>query len=183
MFDATKKVLDIYADDVIERAKKNLNTKGFAQKNRKINATKSLSKSLGYVVASNNKGLVIEFTSKKKYASIVEEGRKKGYMPYKPLMNWIKAKKIRLRKVSVNKNGQKTNKFVQMNHKNLKSAAIAMAKAMATYNRKPTNFMGDAMIWEFKKLPEQLGKAILKDTTEIIRDEFKKSKYFTVTKE
>jgi len=46
----TYKALQDYSEDVVKRARKNLNTTGFFKRGRKINASGRLSKGLGYKI-------------------------------------------------------------------------------------------------------------------------------------
>jgi len=167
--DNTYKALEEYSDRVVERARKNLNTTGFAHKGRKINASKELSKGLGYKIAKNNKGLIAEFTSKKDYAPFVEEGRKKGKPPpYRTILKWIEEKRLKLR----NKKGQ----FItSKGQTNMVSAAIAIAKSIGKRGTKATHFFGDAMEYEFKQLPPEIGEALVKDMESVIVDAFQKN--------
>lgn len=179
----TYKALEEYSDRVIDRARKNLNTKGFRPKNRKINASGALSRGLGYKMGKSNVGLKVEFTSKQDYASIVEEGRKKGKIPpYRPLMKWIEQKGIRLRKKKPNALGGNSSVFTQKTPQAIKSAAIAMAKAIGRKKIEPTNFFSEAMEFEFKSLSEPIGFAIVKDLEDVIVDNFQKSKFIKANK-
>lgn len=180
----TYKTLIEFADDTIDRARKNLNTTGFAQKNRKINASGKLSKGLGYKVNQNDAGIKIEFTSKENYAPFVEDGRNSGYAPYRVLEKWIKEKKIRLRKRKPNALSSTSSVFTQMTPQAIRSAAIAMAKSMGkpSYKRKPTRFFESAILTEFKDLPNKVGIAMVNDLENVIIDEFKKSDNIKATK-
>jgi hypothetical protein len=184
MFKNTEKALTDYAERVVERARKNLNTNGFARKsNRKINSSGALSRGLGFRVGSNNVGVKAEFTSKERYGAIVEEGRRKGKMPpTAPLVKWIENKRIRLRKTVKSAGGQKVSKFVQKNPKSLQQAAYAMALSIKKRGIPSTNFMGDAMRYEFDKLPPLLGASIVEDLEDIIISDFLKSEHITVKK-
>ena len=185
MYKNTEKALADYADRVVERARKNLNTNGFARKNnRKINSTGNLSRGLGYRVGSNNVGTKVEFTSKEGYGAIVEEGRRKGSMPpLAPLMKWIENKGIRVRKTIKSAGGQKVSQFVQKTPKSLRQAAYAMALSIKRRGIPSTNFMGDAMGYEFAKLPPLLGDAVVADLEDIIISDFQKSEFIKVNKD
>ena len=167
--DNTYKALEEYSDRVVERARKNLNTTGFAHRGRKINASKELSKGLGYKIAKNNNGLIAEYTSKKDYAPFVEEGRKKGKRPpLAPIIKWIKQKRIRLQ-------NKKSGGFIKMSDTNIKGAAYTIARKIGRKGTKATHFYGDAMEYEFKQLPQPLGEALVKDMEKVIVDAFQKN--------
>ena len=167
--DNTYKALEEYSDRVVERARKNLNTTGFAHKGRKINASKELSKGLGYKIAKNNNGLIAEYTSKKDYAQFVEEGRKKGTPPpLAPIIKWIKQKKLRLQ-------NKKSGGFIKMSATNIKGAAYTIARKIGKKGTTATHFFGDAMEYEFKELPTPLGEALVKDMEKVIVDAFQKN--------
>lgn len=166
-----------FAERVIERAQKNLNTSGFARKKgRKINSSGDLSKSLGFDL--NKKGL--EFTSTEKYSSIVEEGRKPGKMPpIDPIKKWITEKGVRLQKTVV-KNGVKVNQFAQKTDANLKSAAFAIAKSIAKKGIRESNFFWEAFEYEWDRMDEGYLNALVRDLEDIIADNFSKNKYIEV---
>lgn len=173
--DNTYKALEEYSDRVIARARKNLNTTGFAHRGRKINASRELSDGLGYKIAKNNNGLIAEYTSKKNYAPFVEEGRKKGKMPpLAPIIKWIEQKKIRLQ-------NKKSGGFIKMSTTstkgvaNIRRVAYAIARKIGREGTKATHFFGDAMEYEFKQLPTPLGEALVKDMEKLIVDDFQKN--------
>lgn len=172
-YPTTNKYLIEFSERVIERARKNLNTSGFARKKgRKINSSGALSKGLGFDLSIKE----LKFTSNQDYAPIVEEGRKKGKMPpTAPIEKWINQKGLRLRKVVV-RNGVKVNTFTQKNDASIKSAAFAIAKSIAKNGIPETNFFWDAFEYEWDRLDEGYLDALVTDLEDIIATDFKKTK-------
>lgn len=175
-FKHTSKVIDAFGDQVVNRAKKNLNTTGFRDKGRKISPSGStLYDSISQEIKETKEGFIQEFGSSTDYAPFVEEGRKKGkFVPIKPLMEYIKKKKIRLRRVRTNANGQTINEFVPMTEKNIKSAAFGMSINIKRKGIKPSNFFGEALDTEFDKLPPELQDAYTQDLADFSYEDFKK---------
>jgi hypothetical protein len=183
MFSNLNKVIDDYGKQTVKLARRNLNLTGFAgKKGRKSNSSGDLSKGLGYKITDGKTGLVIEFTSKRDYGRFVEEGRKKGSMPPKAALKaWIKQKKVKLRKTTTNKAGQKISKFVRMTDANLNSAAFAMAKRIKERGIKPVPFMGDAMDEAFNKLTPLAEEALVKDLEDLLFKDFQKDPNINIT--
>jgi hypothetical protein len=77
---------------------------------------------------------------------------------------WIKVKPIRLRKTFINANGQKVSQFVEQNEKNLKSAAIAIAKSVARKGIAPLPFYRLAVDNVYPKWESKIAEAIEIDT-------------------
>lgn len=176
MFNHSKAIIDQFGGKVVTRAKKNLNTTGFSKKGRKINASGNLSKSLYYEIIEEEGRLIIDFKSSEKYASFVEEGRRKGKMPpINAILKWLEEKKVRLREVKVNKNGQKVSRFVtNRGQTNMYKAAFAIARAIGKRGIPATNFYSEAMDYEFDSLPPEIAEAITQDLADFLYEDFKK---------
>jgi len=177
-FESTYKALEDFSDRVIERARKNLNLTGFARKGKKINASKRLSKGLGYEIELIGDRLTAIYTSKEDYAPFVEEGRdpSKKRPSHKMIMSivrWMRKKPIRLR----SKGGQ----FKQKTAKSFLSAAWGIATKTLKDGSEPTRFFGEAIDYEFKDLPPQIREAMVEDMEGFITTAFKKTEFINVT--
>ena len=182
-FNNTHTVLNEFGEDVVKRVKKNLNTTGFRDKGRKISPRGSdLYESIEQEITVTERGFEQEFGSSEDYAGYAEEGRKRGkFVPIKPLMRYIKKRKMRLRKTFVNSNGQKVSQFVPTNEKNIKSAAFAMSTNIKRKGIEPGNFFSEALDYEFEKLPPELQEAYAEDVADFSFQDFQKKGY-NVTK-
>ena len=126
-----EKVLDRFADDVNTAAKRELGSRRIG-KNRSYGvASRSLQKSLTYKI----KGGRVSFGSPLPYAAFIHWGvngtRKNQNAPYsfgskqppsRPIMEWMRAKPVRLRDAS--------GKFVKQTESRLKSAAFLIARSI-----------------------------------------------------
>ena len=188
-----KKALKKYADDSIKQARSNLNLTGFAGKKRKTNNTGSLSKGLGYDLKEKNNGFDLEFTTKELYGIFIEKGvngwNKSQKAPFKfkkknlkegVMEEYIKTSKMRLKKIFVNKSGQKVSQFVAKTPANIKAAAFMMGRAIARDGIIRTNFMGKASDRAFKENKQSLEKAMAIDMSFEIGNTLRKQG-FTVT--
>ena len=188
-----KKALQEYADQSIKQARSNLNLTGFAGKKRKTNNTKALSKGLGYDLKENNKGFELEFTSKELYGIFIEKGvngwMKSQKAPFKfkkknlaegVMEEYIRTSKMRLKKIFINKSGQKVSQFVAKTPANIKAAAFMMGRAIARDGIIRTNFMGKASDRAFKEKKDSLEKAMAMDMAFDIGNTLRKQG-FTVT--
>lgn len=168
-----KKAIENYADDAIEEARSNLNLTGFAGKKRKTNNTKALSDGLSYQLTDNDNGYMLEFTSADVYGIFIEKGVngwkksqgsqfkfKKKNLAKGVMEEYIRTSKMRLRKVFVNKYGQKVSKFVPKNEANIKAAAFMMGRAIARDGIVRTNFMSKANEKSFEKNKDNLEEAL-----------------------
>jgi hypothetical protein len=175
-----------YSTDVVEQARQNLKTKGFAgqKSNRSKQNTGNLSKGLGFKIKAQPTKLETSFTSNEAYGSVVEEGRRAGATPppIAPLEEWIRTKGIKVRKTFINSNGQRVSEFVKKTPQSIKSAAIAMSKSIGKRGIKSVPFMSLAMQKEFDALPQDLALAIVEDMENAIIDDFKKDKRYNVKK-
>ena len=187
-FKRTEFLMAKYSSDVVEQARKNLETKGFGgqKSNRSKNSSGMLSKGLGFKIKVQPNRLETSFTSKEAYGSVVEEGRRAGATPppISAIERWLEEKNkiIKLRKTYINKNGQKVSQFVERTDANIKSAAIAISKSIGKRGIPAVPFMSRAMQKAFDALPTELAEAIVEDMENIIIDDFKKDKRYNVKK-
>ena len=194
MFDNLNTTLVNFAKEVVRLEKRNLNLTGFSKKNRKINNTKNLSRGLGYRIDKGKSFFKITFTSKEDYALFVDQGvnglevqyqapfsYKKEFANIGEIKKYVKSNKIKLRRVYVNKAGQKVNEFIPKNKKNIDTAAFLMARSIAKKGLKPTLFFESAFEEAFKQLPNEAAKAISDDMANIFANSFKNNSNINVT--
>ncbi len=183
-FKRTEFLMAKYSTDVVERARKNLATKGFGgqKSNRSKNNSGRLSKGLGFKIKAQPDRLETSFTSREAYGSVVEEGRRAGATPppIAPIEEWIRTKGVKVRRTFINSNGQKVSEFVKRTPQSIKSAAIAISKSIGENGIKEVPFMSRAMQREFDDLPTDLAEAIVEDMQNTIIDDFKKDKRYKV---
>ena len=159
----TVKALNTFAEDIKRFAKLNL---GVQNRKRRypsgrtitgpINASGKLSSSIDYdiKISKNSVQLNVEM---EKYGEVVDQGRKKAFIPIAPLVNWIKVKRVRMR----DENG----KFIKTNPVSL---AHAISKSANKYPRKGTFFLTDAVAQATKKHEDELINNIFLDTEDAI---------------
>lgn len=162
-------VMNDYARDVVEEARKNLNTPGFdgQPKGRKKSNTGALADSLGYKITQKGESIIVQFTSTKDYASIVEEGREKGAKmpPIGVIDKWVVQRNI---KGSRDDKGRFTSR---------KRMVYAIRRRISTQGIKPVRYFSFAMNDVFEVLPEMVQVALVTDLEDIIFDSFQKSKF------
>lgn len=171
MFEIPENILQDFAEKVVERARKNLNTSGFGnqKRNRKKNSSGDLSKSLSYKIVKG----VIFFTGND-YAVFVEEGRKAGSMPpINPIMEWIAQKPIRIQK-TVKTQGIATKRFAPKTEKNIQSAAFAIAKNIQKKGIEPTPYFWDALEYTIDNLLPEYEQALASELENFFTDSFDK---------
>lgn len=173
-----RKILGEFSLNTVNRAKKNLKVTGFGgqKRGRKKESSGRLGKSLGFKITESSRGLITDFTSTEKYASIVEDGRASNSRmpPVDELVKWMRQKPVRLR----NEGGQ----FRKSTPQAMRSAAFAMAKSIAKRGIKPVPFFSEAMNTEFEKLPPLIQTAMVADMEDLLFDDFQKMKNFNVKK-
>ena len=190
-----KKALQEYADESIKQARSNLNLTGFAGKKRKTNNTGGLSKGLGYDLKENNEGFDLEFTSKEMHGIFIEKGvngwKKSQKSPFKfkkknlakgVMEDYIKTSNMRLKKIFINKSGQKVSQFVAKTPENIKAAAFMMGRAIARDGIIRTNFMSKASDRAFKENKQSLEKAMAIDMAYDIGDTLRKQGFIVTQK-
>lgn len=161
----TDAALDKLGEDIIERARFNLNLSGFARK-YKINATKELSNSLSFEVSNNKGNYEMRFFGVD-YAQFVEEGRNAGsYTPIKPIMEWIVEKGIRPQ-VRRKRNGVVVSQFASTKGAQADQAIRSMAYAISKTNKDTgipaSNFMEDAVITVVNRNVDKVIDSLIED--------------------
>lgn len=164
-------VLDIFGEQLVNQAKKNLSKK---------NDTKALSDSLGYEIKVSKNSF--QFTLKAlNYASFVDKGvqgkssslrapnspfkfgsgtGKKGGLT-EGVTGWVGRKRIQFK-------DRKSGRFLSY-----KATAFLIARSIYQKGQKPTNFLTDAFNNEFKVLPRQLIEAYGLDAVRLLQTSLK----------
>ena len=159
-----EKVLARFADDVNNAAKRELGSRRIG-KNRSYGvASRSLQKSLTYKL----KGGKVSFGSPLPYAAFIHWGvngtRKNQNAPYSfrskqppsgPIMEWMRAKPVRLRDAS--------GKFVKQTESRLKSAAFLIARSIKRKGIVGLRYYTVALETIVPQYREELGEALAQD--------------------
>ena len=159
-----EKVLARFADDVNNAAKRELGSRSIG-KNRSYGvASRSLQKSLTYKL----KGGKVSFGSPLPYAAFIHWGvngtRKNQNAPYSfrskqppsgPIMEWMRAKPVRLRDAS--------GKFVKQTESRLKSAAFLIARSIKRKGIVGLRYYTVALETIVPQYREELGEALAQD--------------------
>lgn len=170
-----KELKDYLGKKITERARYELTVERKVRGKRvRRKATGDLQRSLTYDV----KGKKLRFYAKGdagKYATFIHYGvngtKKKWGSPFSygdkmppltPIMNWLKVKNIRLRKV-VTRNGVKVNTFVRNTESNRKSAAFAISKGVQRDGIIPVPYFDKAVGYVMEREREAIEKAIEKE--------------------
>jgi hypothetical protein len=95
---------------------------------------------------------------------------------------YIKTSKMRLKKIFINKSGQKVSQFVAKTPANIKAAAFMMGRAIARDGIIRTNFMGKASDRAFKENKQSLEKAMAIDMSFEIGNTLRKQGFHSNTK-
>lgn len=159
-----EKVLARFADDVNNAAKRELGSRRIG-KNRSYGvASRSLQKSLTYEI----KGGRVSFGSPLPYAAFIHWGvngtRKNQNAPYSfktkqppsgPILEWMKAKPVRLRDAS--------GKFVKKTESRLKSAAFLIARSIKRQGIVGLKYYSVALESIVPQYRDELGEAMAQD--------------------
>ena len=159
-----EKVLARFADDVNNAAKRELGSRRIG-KNRSYGvASRSLQKSLTYEI----KGGRVSFGSPLPYAAFIHWGvngtRKNQNAPYSfktkqppsgPILEWMKAKPVRLRDAS--------GKFVKKTESRLKSAAFLIARSIKRKGIVGLKYYSVALESIVPQYRDELGEAMAQD--------------------
>ena len=169
-----------FAKAVVERAQFNLNLSGFGgqKSSRKKNASKKLSRGLGYKTSKTKTGITITFTSKEDYAPFIEEGTRKSSKKPSPKMvesivKWMEVKPIRLRSASGRFLSKPSDPIKAANA--VKGAAYAIAKKKLERGSRPVPFFGEALDKTFEKMKTGFEEAIAADLEDLIFTNFQKN--------
>ena len=186
-----KKTIDEFAQDVVEKAQRNLGAYRMVtdrrgrKKKRRADSSGNLRKSLTYRMRAGSDKTRLSFFAKGKageYADFVEQGvngtalswrPKKGHSPspyrfkgkninQKAILDWMKRKPIRLREM---KNG-KLGGFTKVTEKKKKQAAFLIGRSIAKYGFAPLNYMSDALDDAIPEWTERFSEAVAKDIEE-----------------
>ena len=160
-----EKVLARFADDVNNAAKRELGSRRIG-KNRSYGvASRSLQKSLTYEI----KGGRVSFGSPLPYAAFIHWGvngtrknqnapysfRKENKLPVPAILEWMKAKPVRLRDAS--------GKFVKKTESRLKSAAFLIARSIKRQGIVGLKYYTVALESIVPRYQEELGEAMAQD--------------------
>ena len=159
-----EKVLGRFAEDVNNAAKRELGSRKIG-KNRSYGvASRSLQKSLTYSL----KGGRVSFGSPLPYAAFIHWGvngtRKNRNAPYsfrskqppmEPILQWMKAKPVRLRDAS--------GKFVKQTESRLRSAAFLIARSIKRKGIVGLRYYSVALETIVPQYREELGEALAQD--------------------
>jgi hypothetical protein len=159
-----EKVLGRFAEDVNNAAKRELGSRKIG-KNRSYGvASRSLQKSLTYSL----KGGRVSFGSPLPYAAFIHWGingtRKNRNAPYsfrskqppmEPILQWMKAKPVRLRDAS--------GKFVKQTESRLRSAAFLIARSIKRKGIEELRYYTVALESIVPQYREELGQALAQD--------------------
>jgi hypothetical protein len=159
-----EKVLGRFAEDVNNAAKRELGSRKIG-KNRSYGvASRSLQKSLTYSL----KGGRVSFGSPLPYAAFIHWGingtRKNRNAPYsfrskqppmEPILQWMKAKPVRLRDAS--------GKFVKQTESRLRSAAFLIARSIKRKGIEGLRYYTVALESIVPQYREELGQALAQD--------------------
>lgn len=162
-----QKLIDAFAESVIERARRNLKVTrtrtGYRKENGSIRTYKyksnayasgKLYDSLSYNIVKKSGGIQVKFYGKgtQKYADVMEEGRRPNSTPppIAPIEAWIKLKNIKSR--------SRAGKFVK--RQSDKSLAIAISKKIGEFGIEGIHYWRDAIDAELEVLDGELEKKI-----------------------
>ena len=122
-------------------------------------ATGSLINSVKVNVVTSKKGITELQVLMNEYGEYVNAGRRAGgrNVPIQPLIEWIKARKLRPR--------DKDGKFIQINEKSIKGMAFGIQKNIKKYGVRPANNIEISIekIMSDPRITELLGDAAVED--------------------
>jgi hypothetical protein len=162
--------IDIYpllreiADDVIERAQRNLGatrsvkTASGKRRNRRADSTGNLRRSLKATIRSGSDSAVISFGASgtaRNYFRVVNDGRKAGKMPpVSAIEKWMKVKPVRLR----NEKG-----FIKQTPEKVRAVAFQIARSIGKNGIAPFPYYDDAIQDVLNERREEIIQAIEKE--------------------
>ena len=160
--------IEKWAEDVTDAARRNIGAfRTVNGKRRRIDSSGKLRRSLGYLVSYSSDGIPqIKFTSEVDYAVFVNEGvngTDSAYTtrfsygskmpPIEPIMEWMKAKPLRLR-------DPVSGEFIVATESKKRGVAFAIARNIRKHGQAPTLFMDDAIDERIDGLADLLGVKI-----------------------
>lgn len=183
--------LDQFGVAVTAKMRANILVFGFngAKSNRRINTTGGLADSFYFTISTDltNGSMKVGFWSEKDYAMIVHDGRRAGkFAPPDKIEQWFLDKPLRLQKITINKFGQKVNKFAPRFEQkkngdgvidNLKSAVFAINKKIKEDGTEAKPYAKNAVDLLWPKMIQPIGIATARDLQQIIIDDFRASNY------
>lgn len=150
-----------YADDVIERAQRNIGASRVIRgKRRRRVASGKLQNSLKYFVAKSKFKTVLDFTTTDdvdSYAGVIEFGRRKGARqpPVSAILDWMKEKNIRLQK--------KGGGFIKETPALRRSVAFLIARSIGKNGIEGIHYYRDAIESANEANPNLFSDAIKKE--------------------
>ena len=180
----TIEAMNVYAQEVVKRAKRNLKIKRKVEgKMRIADSSGALAKGLSYKLIKGKTGLNMLFYSNQPYADFLEEGvhgstssyrtAKKSPFKFKKqnlargvVEEWINTKPIRLRDL-------KTNQFISPTEAAKKQAAFLIGRSIANKGIAPRHYFKDAIEETKKRFVMDLANGIVRDTFKNLKDVLK----------
>ena len=178
------RVMRRFGEMVVEDAKGQLKlTRTIRGKKAVRYASGALYSSLRYAIQEKKGGISLRFFSKVDYARFIHAGVngtevnvgsiysfKKKTVNTEAIYNWLKVKKVRLKKTVVNKYGQKVNKFVPNTEQNYRSAAFVIGRSVAQKGIVAVPFFNEAVERVGKRFDwKQMSEAVVLDNMEILK--------------
>lgn len=173
--------MNLYAQEVVKRAKRNLKIKRKVEgKYRITDNTGGLANGLSYKLVKNGGTLNLRFTSNQAYADFIEEGvhgstssyrsAKKSPFKFKKqnlargvVEEWINTKPIKLRDL-------KTNQFISPTEKAKKTASFLIGRSIANKGIAPRHFFKDAIEETKNRFVMDLANGMIRDTFKTFKD-------------
>jgi len=180
----TIEAMNLYAQEVVKRAKRNLKIKRKVNgKFRIANSSGELANGLSYKLVKGKHSLNILYYSNQKYADFLEEGvkgststydtAKKSPFKFKKqnlargvVEEWIDTKPIKLRDL-------KTNRFITPTEAAKKQAAYLIGKSIANKGIAPRHYFRDAIQETKKRFVMDLANGMIRDTFTNFKDVLK----------
>jgi hypothetical protein len=157
-------ILRDVADDIIERAQRNLGatrsvkTPTGKRRNRRADSTGNLRRSLKATIRSNSGGAVISLGASgtaRNYFKVVNDGRKAGKMPpVSAIEKWMKVKPVRLR----NEKG-----FIKQTPEKVRAVAYQIARSIGKNGIAPFPYYDDAIRDVLDERRDEIIQAIEKE--------------------
>lgn len=172
-FKNTKAYLDNYSKELvkllkIEVGRNRTRSYGSGTYNSPIDSTGQLKQSIEAISKDSSKSIIFNIMAND-YAISVDEGRGQGkYPPVEDIIDWIKAKPIRIRDTK--------GRFKSATDYEVRKLAHNISRKVAREGIKPTNFITDAINQSMDKL-NKIGAAVSKDVSLNLDDILVKAGY------
>ncbi len=179
-----KKVLRRFGQLVVEDAQGQLKVQRTIR-GRKVArfASGTLASSLRYNLMERKQGISLRFYSKTPYGRFIHAGvngtKESVGSPYSfkkktvntdAIYEWLKVKKVRLRRTRINKYGQKVSEFVPNTERNYRSAAYVIGRSVAEKGIVPVPYFTEAAERVSKRFDwGKMNEAVALDNMEIIQ--------------